>query len=500
MEIIRSILLIQTCFVVSCLCNSTTSPLCREMKPCTIDSGKSGMCLHGTCYTHVDPETRHLSILVTAQYPANTLQAHGGRSLYMRGNGLGLSWNKGIEMGRSSKDTWSMRFNYKSTPKGFQCEPCYGDAVLPNKLLQFRILVDDHNDMMGANFALKLPVSAASAYFKSKPEFVFHPWFYTNSGSLSNLTVASQYIGGRRDVAVWRPPSFLENPFKSYPVVIVFDVGPNEAESFKYIFDELVYPTQVSQEAIVVAFGDYKIQNRHTLMTPSMSVDYECINGTFEDMCGFCLPDFSTLNATHFLQLMINKCGKRTTVGGLGEQTLDFLINEAMPEANRSSSGRIQPGRYGILGYSLGGLMSCHAAWTRSAVFSFAACMSPSFWWPLNNETNNLCDFDFNNKTLKNPAYAVNRPSQRIFIDAGGLENDNPYNLTQAAIDAAHAISSHENYKLDENVWIEISPLEKHNNLQSLRRMQNAFSVLLPIEGEAAMPSQLYPIVPDLVG
>ncbi|WAR20495.1 hypothetical protein MAR_002333 [Mya arenaria] len=214
-------------------------------------------------------------------------------------------------------------------------------------------------------------------------------------------------------------------------------------------------------------------------MTPTRAVDLECINGTFEDLCGFCLPDIRTLNGTQFQQLMINECGKRALVGGLGEQTLDFLINEAMPEANRSSSGRIKPGRYGILGYSLGGLMSCHAAWTRPAVFSFAACMSPSFWWPLNNETNDLCDFDFNNTTLTNPAYAVNRPPQRIFIDSGGLENVKPYNLTQAAIDAAHSISSHENYKLDENVWIEISPSGRHTILQSLRRMQNALKLLV---------------------
>lgn len=52
----------------------------------------------------------------------------------------------------------------------------------------------------------------------------------------------------------------------------------------------------------------------------------------------------------------------------------------------------IDDDRISIGGSSLGGLISCYAAYTRSSLYKKAICMSSSFWW--NNE-------DFNNQILK---------------------------------------------------------------------------------------------------
>jgi len=38
-------------------------------------------------------------------------------------------------------------------------------------------------------------------------------------------------------------------------------------------------------------------------------------------------------------------------------------------------------GKWGIGGSSLGGLLSCYAAYTRPSLFTAAICMSSSFWW-----------------------------------------------------------------------------------------------------------------------
>ena len=46
----------------------------------------------------------------------------------------------------------------------------------------------------------------------------------------------------------------------------------------------------------------------------------------------------------------------------------------------------------GILGSSLGGLVSCFAGWTRPHVYTSVGCMSTSFWWN---------DEDFNNVVMK---------------------------------------------------------------------------------------------------
>lgn len=85
----------------------------------------------------------------------------------------------------------------------------------------------------------------------------------------------------------------------------------------------------------------------------------------------------------------------------------------------------------GILGSSLGGLISCYAGknlicidivmpinsflvWTRSKVYSKGGCMSSSFWW--NNE-------DFNNQILVNHPTPNNHVT--IYIDSGDSGNDN---------------------------------------------------------------------------
>ena len=81
--------------------------------------------------------------------------------------------------------------------------------------------------------------------------------------------------------------------------------------------------------------------------------------------------------------------------GGGAELYLDFLESTLMP-AVQQSYPRVQPHRLGMAGSSLGGLLTCYAAWTRADVYTAGvACMSPSFWW-------NNCDFDA--KVLAKPA------------------------------------------------------------------------------------------------
>jgi predicted alpha/beta superfamily hydrolase len=67
---------------------------------------------------------------------------------------------------------------------------------------------------------------------------------------------------------------------------------------------------------------------------------------------------------------------------------------------------RVQ-GAYGIGGSSLGGLISCYAAYTRPTKYKTAICMSSSFWW--NSE-------DFNSKILSvEKVY----DGSKFYIDSG---------------------------------------------------------------------------------
>lgn len=66
-----------------------------------------------------------------------------------------------------------------------------------------------------------------------------------------------------------------------------------------------------------------------------------------------------------------------------------------------------QGGRLGILGSSLGGLISCYAGWTR-AIYGRIGCMSSSFWW--NSQ-------DFLNQVMKTHSVPSSKPL--IYMDSG---------------------------------------------------------------------------------
>jgi predicted alpha/beta superfamily hydrolase len=75
-----------------------------------------------------------------------------------------------------------------------------------------------------------------------------------------------------------------------------------------------------------------------------------------------------------------------------------------MPQVQKWLNGRLLPGRYGIGGSSLGGLISCYAAYTRPEIYDRSICMSSSFWW--NNE-------DFLNTILKS------KTDEKLYLDSG---------------------------------------------------------------------------------
>ena len=88
---------------------------------------------------------------------------------------------------------------------------------------------------------------------------------------------------------------------------------------------------------------------------------------------------------------------------------MDFIQKELIPLLkSKFLTGRIDDSNgYYIGGSSLGGLISCYAAYTRPTVFTKAICMSSSFWW--NSE-------DFNGKVLNGDKYYSNLS---LYLDSG---------------------------------------------------------------------------------
>ena len=216
-------------------------------------------------------------------------------------------------------------------------------------------------------------------------------------------------------------------------------------------------------------------------MTPYEGGDIDCINGTYATLCDGCIP--IDANTTTFLEYLRNTCGRPVRRGGQGDDTLDFLLFEVLPEALNFTNNRIDNSSLGIMGYSLGGLMSCYAAWTRPQYFKHASCQSSSFFWPTNGILTKTY-FEFLNVTLKSTAYWNNRPYQKIYIDVGGNENIPPYDLVDSAVDVARVMAEHELFTMDQNLWLHVTPDKAHGLVEFDQRVWKALTTLYRAPGD----------------
>ena len=397
--------------------------------------------------------------------------------MYVRGNALGFSWKKGVKLNRTETGTWQALVTYQSAVDGFRCQFCVDNTSFGGTFFQYRVFVDDTIDMLGGNLHLKIPISKSSTYFSDTPEYFAYPWYFSKAGSAATFPVESYHLGRSYNIVIIKPPSFHENPFKRYPTLIVFDLSEEIYNSSAHLINNPTVEAGTVGEYVLVGFGDYLSQrDRLDLLTQVKGNFRFCINGTFEDNCDGCIPEGIT-NVTEYIWYMANKCGKFINVGGKGNDTLNFLQDTVIPLAKQVTNMRIETDQpnLGIMGMSAGGLMACHAAWTRPDVFGYAACQSPSFWWPGYNDTYN--EFFFNNVSLKNPNLRTKRPYQRIYLDVGGVEGDM---MIHGMLSAAQDMSMTRAFEWNKNLWVHVFPGMPHTSTHWLMRLWDPLKIFFP--------------------
>jgi predicted alpha/beta superfamily hydrolase len=94
--------------------------------------------------------------------------------------------------------------------------------------------------------------------------------------------------------------------------------------------------------------------------------------------------------------------------GGQGDDYLDFVINTVKPIIDDSFRTRLDAGSTGIMGSSLGGLISLYAFFKHPDVFGRAGVMSASLWFAKE------AIFDFVKKSPYNPG--------NLYVDTGTHE------------------------------------------------------------------------------
>jgi len=260
------------------------------------------------------------------------------KSLTLRGSGTPefANWTNAISMMQNPEGTWSASVSFPQ-----------------NASIEFKVLYEGKIWQLGSNVRA-LPVDGTT--------ITVCPWFFETSGTyfIGYKSVPSKFFQNTRDVVLYFPPSYLENihPNASFQTLVVSDGENffNDSTSFagrswraQPTLDELIVSGQMEEPLVVVA--PYNTEERMAEYTP--------INGTSPDTAPYCQGAHSC---------------------GYADQYLDWVEDTLLPLV--SSDHRIDTSRdrLGLLGSSLGGLLSFYACWTRET-YGRCACMSSSFWW-----------------------------------------------------------------------------------------------------------------------
>jgi predicted alpha/beta superfamily hydrolase len=256
---------------------------------------------------------------------ATTLRIHypaGSHALTLRGDGAGLNWDTGVPLTAGADDTYTFTV---------------ADLQAP---LQWKPLLDDATWSRGPNYKVS-PGATVDVY----------PHFTTVTGTVEKLIADwhSPTLGNDRAVWAYLPASYAENTRAHYPVLYMHD-GQN-------LFD----PT--------LAFGgnEWKVDETLDAAAEDGSIAEIIVIGV-ENTAARIYEYTPTTDPT-------------TPGGGGGDLYLKALIEELKPQID--SMLRTLPDRphTGILGSSLGGLISAYAGVKRPDVYGIVGAMSPSTWW-----------------------------------------------------------------------------------------------------------------------
>lgn len=321
------------------------------------------------------------------------------RSLWMRGNGPGLSWSKPVELRRSgsSVDSWKTEIRYRSSSDALLCTS--GDYCFANqKAIEFRLYRDQmgKDSMLGPNFYIALPVSDSmegAADFLT-PSITVYPWFDGRDIVVRKMKVESSlHVTGRPDefeatVDVLYPPSFKHNIRKHYPLVLYLGYS---AQALAPLLEHAFVHEAHIGEALVVGISPLEQTPPYSAFSPYRdSHVWQCKKKPCKVMeCATCwLPQTRSVCDKNEFVFQAKQCLEPELVPSYGEEVLDFIEIDIIPKLQEVSQQRLMVDfpqqRVTIFSEFEGtSLLACHAALTRPHIYQNAACLAAPFYWPL---------------------------------------------------------------------------------------------------------------------
>ncbi|MBC8074771.1 MAG: alpha/beta hydrolase [Chloroflexales bacterium] len=169
----------------------------------------------------------------------------------------------------------------------------------------------------------------------------------------------------------------------------------------------------------------------------------------------------------------VQRCNEYSPFGdGCGEAYLAFLVNTLKPIVDAAL--RTLPGREhtGIVGSSMGGLISLYAFMRHPAVFGFVGALSPSLWYA--------------SRAIFDVVNAATAPPGRIYLDIGTAER--PAMLHDAR--RMRLALGQKGYRLGEELCYVEADGARHEEAAWAARLRDALVFLLP-STEKALHAQV---------
>jgi predicted alpha/beta superfamily hydrolase len=238
--------------------------------------------------------------------------------------------------------------------------------------------------------------------------------------------VKSPQLGNERDVLVYLPPSYRTSG-RHYPVVYMHDgqnlFDPETSFAGEWgVDDTMERLAQEGLEAIVVA-----------------------------------IPNMGGTRCDEYSPWIDARAG-----GGRGDEYLAFVVDTLKPRIDRRFRTRRERDATGIMGSSMGGLISLYGFLRYPSVFGFCGGMSPSLW--------------FADRAIFGVVAGVQRWYGRIYLDVGTAEGARHVHNTQQMF---RLLQRRCPYPRDQ-IWCLIEPDAPHNEAAWAARFETAIRFLLP--------------------
>ncbi len=207
--------------------------------------------------------------------------------------------------------------------------------------------------------------------------------------------VASRFLKHSRDVMVYLPPQYTQDPSRRYPVLYMHD-GNN-------LFDRST------------SFGgsEWQVDENLEKLIRSQAIEPVIVVGVYNTADRMAEYTWEAADLDGELH------------GGQGANYARFLVEELKPLIDKTYRTRPQREHTAVMGSSLGGLVSFYLGLHYPQVFSKIGMMSPSIWW---KDRALLKEVPKLSKDLK------------LWLDMGTKEGQQPQVMLQDAKDLAQAL------------------------------------------------------------